>query len=131
MIHLVRTGDSRDLTVCGLYELPAGDTASFHTTDCPKCIPTPPAPVAPLPKCYACERGFNLGHSCGKADPSLAYLDSSRNPKTERIAFLERKREATKADLLMKFEDADWHGVQDCGSDLRDIESELKGLRFQ
>lgn len=63
--------------------------------------PAPPAPVATLP-----------------------------SPKTERIAFLERKREATKADLLMKFEDADFHGVADAAMDLRDIESELKGLRF-
>lgn len=52
----------------------------------------------------------------------------SRNPKTERMAFLERKREATKADLLLKFEDADWHGVQDCASDIRDVEAEIKGL---
>jgi len=55
---------------------------------------------------------------------------SAPTRREARIAFLERKREATKADLLMKYEDADWHGVQDCGSDLRDIESELKGLRF-
>ena len=67
----------------------------------PKCIPAPSTPVATLP-----------------------------NPKTERIAFLERKREATKAGLLMKFEDADFHGVADAAMDLRDIESELKGLRF-
>lgn len=50
--------------------------------------------------------------------------------KASRISFLKRKREATKADLLMKFEDQDWHGVQDCGSDLRDIDSELAGLRY-
>ena len=73
------------------------------------------------------ECGLWVGHEggCGPAPPPEA-----RNPKAERVAFLERKREATKADLLMKFEDNDWHGVQDCGSDLRDIESELKGLRF-
>lgn len=50
--------------------------------------------------------------------------------KSARIAFLEKKREATKADLLLKFEDGDYHGVQDCASDLRDIDSELKGLRL-
>src|SRR6478735_3115627 len=54
----------------------------------------------------------------------------ARDPKTERIAFLERKKEATKADLLLKFEDGDHHGVADAAMDLRDIESELKGLRF-
>jgi hypothetical protein len=47
-----------------------------------------------------------------------------------RIAFLERKRVATKADLLMKFEDDDWHGTCDAAMDLRDIDSELKGLRL-
>lgn len=47
-----------------------------------------------------------------------------------RIAFLERKREATKADLLVKFEDSDYHGVADAAMDLRDIDSELAGLRY-
>lgn len=61
----------------------------------------PPTPVAPLP-----------------------------NTREARIAFLERKREAVKADLLLKFEDGDHHGVADAAMDLRDIESELKGLRF-
>lgn len=50
--------------------------------------------------------------------------------KADRIAFLERKRVGTKADLLLKFEDGDWHGVCDAGMDLRDIDSELIGLRF-
>ena len=52
------------------------------------------------------------------------------DPRTARISFLERKREATKADLLMKFEDDDWHGTADAAMDLRDIDSELKGLRL-
>jgi hypothetical protein len=30
--------------------------------------------------------------------------------------------------LLMKADEEDWHGVQDAASDLRDIESEAKGL---
>ena len=50
--------------------------------------------------------------------------------REERVTFLDRKMEATKEDLLLKFEDADYHGVQDCASDLRDIVSELQGLRF-
>ncbi len=54
----------------------------------------------------------------------------ARNPRTARITFLEKKREVVKADLLVKLEDQDWHGCQDCGSDLRDIDSELKGLRL-
>jgi len=31
--------------------------------------------------------------------------------------------------LQMKVDNKDWHGVQDAASDLRDIESELKGLK--
>jgi hypothetical protein len=36
-----------------------------------------------------------------------------------------RRREAIKADLLLKFEVGDWHGVQDCASDIREIEAML------
>lgn len=31
--------------------------------------------------------------------------------------------------LLLKVEEEDWHAVQDAGSDLRDIESELLGYK--
>ena len=85
---------------------------------------------------HLAECGLDTNHKggCGPAPPVMpAELSGDISAPTRRearIAFLERKREATKADLLMKYEDADWHGVQDCGSDLRDIESELKGLRF-
>ena len=33
--------------------------------------------------------------------------------------------------LQMKVAEKDWHGVQDAASDLRDIESEIKGLEFR
>ena len=36
-----------------------------------------------------------------------------------------RRREVIKADLLLKFEVGDWHGVQDCASDIREIEAML------
>lgn len=49
--------------------------------------------------------------------------------KQERIIQLLDHRERMVAYLKMKLEDEDWHGVQDAGSDLRDIDSELKGLR--
>lgn len=54
---------------------------------------------------------------------------SPAEARQARIEFLLKKRVGTKADLLLKFQDEDWRGVQDCGSDLRDIDSELKGLR--
>lgn len=43
---------------------------------------------------------------------------------------LKRHRKTMMRYLLMKFEERDWHGVQDAASDLRDIESELKGLKM-
>ena len=52
-------------------------------------------------------------------------------PKAIRIDFLERKRKITIADCEVKLEAEDWHGVQDCASDLRDIDNELDGLRFE
>ncbi len=50
--------------------------------------------------------------------------------REQRIAFLERKREAHKTDLQLKFEDGDWHGVADAAMDLRDVDCELAGLRY-
>jgi len=52
------------------------------------------------------------------------------NRREQRIAFLERKRRVTIEDLKVKVEAEDWHGCQDCGSDLRDIDNELDGLRY-
>jgi hypothetical protein len=51
--------------------------------------------------------------------------------RAERIGFLKRMVETTKADLLVKFENGDYHGVQDCASDLRDAFSELDGLTWK
>jgi len=38
---------------------------------------------------------------------------------------LEKRRGVVIADLLAKAEAEDWHGVQDCGSDLREIDAML------
>ncbi len=53
------------------------------------------------------------------------------NQKAARIAFLERKRKVTIEDCKVKLEAEDWHGVQDCASDLRDIDNETDGLRYE
>lgn len=50
--------------------------------------------------------------------------------KADRISFLERKRNVTIADLLVKAEAEDWHGAADASMDLRDIDCELDGLRW-
>lgn len=47
-----------------------------------------------------------------------------------RIAWLEGGRNVMLAYLDLKQDNSDWHGVQDAGSDLRDIEAELLGLRW-
>lgn len=56
--------------------------------------------------------------------------DCPKRVKERRIDFLEKKFAGVKADLLLKFEDDDFHGVADAAMDLRDIVSELKGLRL-
>lgn len=47
-----------------------------------------------------------------------------------RIAWLEGGRSVMLTYLDLKQDNSDWHGVQDAGSDLRDIEAELLGLRW-
>lgn len=61
---------------------------------------------------------------------AYAKLGVSADPKQDRISFLERKRAVTLEDMKVKMEAEDWHGVQDCASDLRDADSELDGLRW-
>lgn len=48
----------------------------------------------------------------------------------DRIGRLKGQREVLKMYLESKFIDEDWHAVQDAGSDLRDIDSEIKGLEI-
>ena len=44
---------------------------------------------------------------------------------------LRRQRVTTKADLLMKAEIEDWHGVADAACDLREVDAMLKLLHEQ
>lgn len=48
----------------------------------------------------------------------------------EKLKEIEDRRRLMREYLQMKVEEEDWHGVQDAGSDLRDIEAELLGLNF-
>lgn len=45
--------------------------------------------------------------------------------KLPTIEQLVKRRLVVIADLLAKAEAEDWHGVQDCGSDLREIDAML------
>lgn len=51
--------------------------------------------------------------------------------KDERRKRLVESKEAMSAYLLLKLHEEDWHAVQDAASDLRDIESEIKGLDYE
>ena len=51
--------------------------------------------------------------------------------KQERIAFLERHRDVIQAHMQTRAQDADWHGVSDDANDLREVDAELRGLRFK
>lgn len=39
--------------------------------------------------------------------------------------FLEKRKAIIVQDLLSKVEAEDWHGVQDCASDIREIEAQI------
>ena len=41
---------------------------------------------------------------------------------------LVKRRQIVIADAQMKLECADWHGLQDCGSDLREIDAKIAML---
>jgi hypothetical protein len=40
--------------------------------------------------------------------------------------FLAKRKAAILADLLLKVDAEDWHGVMDCAADLREVEAMLK-----
>jgi hypothetical protein len=50
--------------------------------------------------------------------------------RNERERVLLKERATLRRYLRMKYWSEDWHGVQDAASDLRDIDSELDGLRY-
>lgn len=51
--------------------------------------------------------------------------------KDENLESLQYRRHVMQQYLQMKVNEEDWHGVQDAASDLRDIDSEIKGLSYQ
>ncbi len=52
------------------------------------------------------------------------------NTRSARVRDLEEWRPILVKYLEQKFKAEDWHGVQDAASDLRDLDSELDGLRY-
>ena len=49
--------------------------------------------------------------------------------KVPTLAFLEQRKATIRADLLLKVEAEDWHGVADCAMDLREVEAQIKILQ--
>ncbi len=102
-------------TVCGLGLSALGDGGEFASstaTDCPRCMPVDP--LADTEK--------------ATAEQGKAWMNP--NPREARALFLEQYRPVLVTYLKAKFEAEDWHGVQDAASDLRDLDSELDGLRY-
>lgn len=94
--------------------------------------------------CAECNPGFADLVGQAQQGSQLAALQGKRLEPTpdftvvtpagrreQRIAFLERKRKVTIEDARLKLEGEDWHGVADAAMDLRDINNELDGLRFE
>lgn len=96
---------------------------------CPDCFSS-----YPRLSIHACEKAADLEAAQKRFTGAGAVADftvvTPVGRREQRIAFLERKLAATRADLLLKFEDEDDHGVADAAMDCRDIRNELKGLRY-
>lgn len=49
--------------------------------------------------------------------------------KRTTLEFLQKRKSTILRDLTFKTEVEDWHGVQDCASDLREIEAQIEILK--
>jgi hypothetical protein len=63
----------------------------------------------------------------GEEDEEVEELMTSKVKKVEKQ--LKIHRTLMKTYLQLKVDEEDWHGVADAAMDLRDIDSELKGLK--
>jgi hypothetical protein len=73
------------------------------------------------------------GEDSRLADQALGMLDDGDQPILEvrnRIAFLLTSRPKLIDYLRLKLEAEDWRRCQDAASDLRDLDSEVDGLRY-
>lgn len=70
------------------------------------------------------------GHVCPTwATGGISPVDH-KSPREKRISQLETRRPILVSYLQMKVDEGNWHGCQDAASDLRDLDSELAGLRY-
>lgn len=72
--------------------------------------------------------------ACPPVAPPVATVDRvvgrTRQDVVARINALRASAALMEEYLLLKQAEHDWHGCQDAGSDLRDIEAEIKGLQW-
>lgn len=82
------------------------------------------------PTCSECGAAFPC-NTIKLCDGDLELQNSPTASKAERITTLIESRNTYLAYLFIKIVEEDWHGVQDAASDLRDIDSKIKGLEFK
>lgn len=121
--------------LCGVSPIAAGHTTTNRVSDitCTMCIAMRrpgPRPCEKHAHCWVEDQE----HVSPKADLGKSDLRASDiyGPKSReaRIAFLEKSRPLLIEYCRQKLEAEDWHGCQDAGSDLRDLDCELDGLRY-
>lgn len=103
-----------DFFRCKLCGQPAG---------CAAVVKTPDGADHPcIDSCHsAAWQAVRVGHKIMNPEPE---------PRQARITDLEAWRPILIKYLEQKYKAEDWHGVQDAASDLRDLDSEMDGLRY-
>lgn len=89
-----------------------GWDGGWRPCQCPECVPSTTA--ACLPSVLTIDR----------------VVGRTREEVQARINKLLARRDNLLNYLGMKVDEQEWHGVEDAGSDLRDVDAELIGLRW-
>lgn len=117
---------------CGGYYVPteSGDVQYWHSDNCKAWTPSRSGEMADTGDLKSPDLKSHPGSSPGSG--TIFYDESAKfKDKDFRIIQLSSQRKAMIEYLQWKIVEKDWHGVQDAASDLRDIDSELKGLNFK
>src|SRR5262249_7735427 len=72
------------------------------------------------------------GSDCQSTGAAASRFESAESTamKIQSLALLEQRRVAVIADLKLKTEAEDWHGVADAAMDLREIDAMAETLRY-
>lgn len=95
-----------------------------------------PSLITTKPHAYGCEAADFGSLDCTCVGRVAKRSDGSTAPAPPRSVIIARIN-ALKADrfkyleyLDLKIRERDWHGVEDCGSDLRDVEAAIAALEW-